>query len=920
MEKKMLEGERSKVRNLICYDHFITILSACVSGVMLMPDVLRPIAYADLMANISDPDSDLDYFLRYMIEVPVPGRMGPELQPNPSLVTDIPPRIEGGVGMGLANAVMRARRHRAYRRRITDGWRGHRIVSEGDSWFQYPTSLLDIIDHLMVDHAILSLDAAGDRLVDILNQREILLNLKAERASALLLSAGGNDLFDNGQLGRLIEPPFPGVTGEALVGPVLDTFLSRMSARYLELFRSIHRAFPTVHILIHGYGPAFPRGGAWIGRPLRDRGVPAEVQHDVVKTILRKFNGMLATITRRSEFHGKLVHIDLTDIGTRPGDWHDEIHLNAANAARAAARFRKALAERLGGPAPEAGIPPPAEPSLEEALAEASEPPALERLAAAVQAERLSALDEPTLLRELDLRVELLELDPTLADEAEIAPLVIGRPAPELGIASLNAATRRLTKWWESDLRALVCDSAGRPGNAVEAAVLEALSKSRAHLSGAVAGWLVTGPLALPTVLASALAAWLAARLLDAGRDAYCAARHPGPAAPAIDRRSLPAEPLTIGELRTRFDTPNGAADFSADGQRTLLDRLDVDLAHKVVEPSEVPVDAHAASNFRLRVKQIVEILGGEPDNTPVGPMVGDTVESLVIADGTRPALYVQDGFVDLTDERLIRGGWLDRVRENEAHIRRLVAASGRIVRGSDRSANAVYGSAWMLPDGRVATARHVIEARDFAEEINGTWVIKDPTFAVDFGVELGAGTDPERAFRIAAVDWAGPDTIAGQVNLGHLDIAILTLEEKPEKPFPEPLPLADHAASDAVVAEDWFFNVGHPAEPWGSWLVDGEDGNDATISRALFFALIGDRFGVKRLSPGRIDFAPGTFNGDRQAHAITHDATTLGGSSGSGIMAVTPEGAVMSGLHFAGYFGTRNYAHWVPAVADLHR
>ncbi|WP_139166028.1 trypsin-like serine peptidase [Paracoccus tibetensis] len=885
-----------------------------------MSKVLLPIEYDDLLVRLADPDSNLDHYLGYMIEVSVPDRMGPELQPNPSLVTDIPPRIEGGVGMGLANAVMRTRRHRLYRRRISNGWRGHRIVSEGDSWFQYPTSLLDIIDHLMVDHAILSLDAAGDRLVDILDQREILLNLKAERASALLLSAGGNDLFDNGQLGRLVEAPFPGATGEALVGPVLDTFLSRMSARYLELFRSVHRAFPNVLILIHGYGPAFPRGGAWIGRPLSARGVPAEVQHDVVKTILRKFNGMLATLARRSEFHGKLVHIDLTGIGTRPGDWHDEIHLNAANAARAADRFRKALAERLGGPAPEDGMPPSAEPSPAEALAEEGEPPTLERLAAAVQAERLSALDERTLLRELDLRVELLELDPTLADEAEIAPLVIGRPAPELGIASLHAATRRLIKWWESELRALVCDGAGGPDNAVEAAVLEALAKSRSHLSGALARWLVTGPLALPAVLASALAAWLATRFLDAGRNAYCAARHPGPAAPALDRRSLPDVPTTMGEMRARFDTPGGAADFSADGRSAMLDRLDEDLAHKVVEPPNVPVDADAASKFRLRVKRIIELLGGEPDDTRADDNTFGLVESLIIADGTRPALYVRDGFVDLTDERLTRGGWLDRVRESETHIRRLVAASGRIVRGSDRSANAVYGSAWMLPDGRVATARHVIESRDFAEEINGTWVIKDPSFAVDFGVELGAGTDPDRVFRIAAVDWAGPDAIAGQVNLGHLDIAILTLEEKPEKPFPEHLPLADHTASDAVVAEDWFFNVGHPAQPWGSWLVDGEDGNDATISRELLFALIGDRFGVKRLSPGRIDFAPGRFPGDAHAHAITHDATTLGGSSGSGIMAVTPEGPVMSGLHFAGYFGTRNYAHWVPAVAHLHR
>ena len=59
-------------------------------------DVLPPISYAELFERLSDPDSDLDQYMHYLVEVPVPERMGPELQPNPALVTDIPPRPEGG--------------------------------------------------------------------------------------------------------------------------------------------------------------------------------------------------------------------------------------------------------------------------------------------------------------------------------------------------------------------------------------------------------------------------------------------------------------------------------------------------------------------------------------------------------------------------------------------------------------------------------------------------------------------------------------------------------------------------------------------------------------------------------------------------------------------------------------------------------
>ena len=81
--------------------------------------------------------------------------------------------------------------------------------------------------------------------------------------------------------------------------------------------------------------------------------------------------------------------------------------------------------------------------------------------------------------------------------------------------------------------------------------------------------------------------------------------------------------------------------------------------------------------------------------------------------------------------------------------------------------------------------------------------------------------------------------------------------------------------------------------------------------------ALIGDRFGVKRLSPGMFALDPGTLGADTKDHVFTHDATTLGGSSGSGIMAKGTSGNVMTGLHFAGLFGTRNYAHWGPAITE---
>jgi hypothetical protein len=865
------------------------------------PNGLSKIEYSDLVECLSDPDSDLSHYLQYMIEVRVPGQLAPELEPNPRLVTGIPPRPEGGVLIGLANGVMRRRRHRAYRNRIRDGWTGPKLVSEGDSWFQYPTSLQDIIDHLMMDHAILSLGAAGDELSDIMVQREILLNIQAEGAAALLLSAGGNDLFDSGQLGLLVEEPFPGATANDLVGATFQAFLASLSARYLELLRRVHSAFPEVHILVHGYGPAYPRGGAWIERPLTKRGVPKSLQHQVVLLILRRFNDVLASFANASEFEGKVVHIDVTDVGSSPEDWYDEIHLNGENFAKVAARFRAELKKRLDGPRVEGGVSAVHAPTTQIAVLQ--------------QAEQLVKLEGPLLLRELDLRVELLALDPTVAEEVDLPPLVIGRPAPEIGLASIRFETRRLVDECMAALETIVCLD-DQPVGPLQTVIVQAVKASNECLARAIAGWLVSSPMAVPAVLVSPLAALLSHEAKEAGLEALCKRRRAmvRTNAPAVARGLAgPSPKMTFGELRSRFCMPGDKNEFSAQYAKEVLERLDEDLACKVVEPPSVPVDADGAKKFRLRAETILELLGGEHQDREVDESEFGFAEALVLTDGTRPALYVQDGFIDLSDERLKRSGWLDRIVAKEDSIRKLVAATGRIIRGSDRSANSVYGTAWILPGGRVATAKHVLEAMTIQV---GDEFYLDGNYFVDFAVEAGREIDHDSVFKIDAIDWASPDLIAQAVDPAHLDAATFKLTKRDDVPFPDPIPLATAEDAEKILGEEWFFNVGHPARPRGSWLVDEEDDDPKTVSRALVLALIGDRFGVKRFSPGLVDVQPGFFPGDQvNAHVLTHDATTLGGSSGSGLMADGKNGPVIMGLHFAGLFGTRNYAHWIPAI-----
>jgi lysophospholipase L1-like esterase len=591
----------------------------------------------------------------------------------------------------------------------------------------------------MKDHAILSLGAAGDELKDIRRQREIVFHMQREGASALLLSAGGNDLFDNGQIANPIEDPMVGDTAHDLVGARFQAFMDKMVEQYLKLFRKVHTALPHALILIHGYGPAFPRNGKWIEKPLRAKGIPKALQHEIIKLMVARFNQTLSRLAARGEFDGKLVHVNVSDIGNKPNQWHDEIHLDGKRYALAADRFRQVLKQRL-----------PTAPAIESGLS--------------------------------------AQPDVSLSTADVIAP--------------------------------------------------------------------------------------------------------------------------TVGNIRERLDNP----DLGADAQKARLEWLKEDLAKKAVENPSVQVSQDEADNFVFGVRQSLALLGAETDDTPIDPDSILHTEAFVLIDGTRPATYVKDGFIDLTEPRLIESGWAATLREREDTLRNVIASTGRILRGNDRSQSSVFGTAWMISPTRIATAKHVLEAMGMF--FDGEWNLSTDFF-VDFAVEADGQPDPAKIIKIDHVAWASPDLIAGNVHPSLLDAAVFELAPATGQTLPDPLIMADASHKDAILNDGAFVNVGHPARPNGSWISDGDDGNDNTISRALIEALIGDQFGVKRLSPGRIKFSPGHFSGDAQGHIFTHEATTLGGSSGSPISAMGIDNGAIAGLHFAGEFRTRNFAHWVPAIRN---
>ena len=117
---------------------------------------------------------------------------------------------------------------------------------------------------------------------------------------------------------------------------------------------------------------------------------------------------------------------------------------------------------------------------------------------------------------------------------------------------------------------------------------------------------------------------------------------------------------------------------------------------------------------------------------------------------------------------------------------------------------------------------------------------------------------------------------------------------------------MTDTSLSDILLS-------GYPARPKGS-VGPASDSDDFLEFWDRIDELYGEEFGKQFLSPGKIMDRPGEVSGDPEGWAFTHDATTLGGNSGSPIISL--HGAMnFCGLHFGGATLPQNLAHDIQTV-----
>ena len=276
----------------------------------------------------------------------------PGLRPNPHNVNMLgAPRDAKLFGelMDLANWYSRTRRQRRFIRKINDpNYTGPVIVSEGDSWFQYPLFLRDTIDWLSKDYAILSLGAAGDTMADALKQDEILSALDQTNASILLLSLGGNDVFGNGALASYLYPFDPNLEPADYIKPSFVEKMNDVLDDFERIFDRVATHSPEVQIYVHGYDKPIPRrNGPWLGKPMRRRKiVERQLQKEIAAAIMKLFNDELA---QRTTHYANVTYVETP--GTVAEDqWHDELHPSDSGFELIAKKVSEAFAPTIPSP------------------------------------------------------------------------------------------------------------------------------------------------------------------------------------------------------------------------------------------------------------------------------------------------------------------------------------------------------------------------------------------------------------------------------------------------------------------------------------------------------------------------------------------------------------------------------------------
>lgn len=326
---------------------------------------------------------------------------------------DIVNKSSASVGaLGLMNRLSKRNRNRKFNKKISRGFRAHPkgvlIVAEGDSWFEYPYFIKEVIDQLShrKDYAIHSMAYGADWLSNILYEGKYIKSLDTYKPDVFLISGGGNDTVGDYRLSELINPePLlianqeVQINSSKLDGTELEKYqlgkshlnknyealLNVFRIQYTLMFKSIyHQNSPhrKVITITQGYDYPIPsnqlgfgfnpllwhrpvtnklfKNGRWLYLPLMLNGITdGKTQRAIAFTIIHDFNEMLIEVGKNFDY---VFHIDCRhSVGDK--EWFNELHPKSRAFKRIADAYQTCIDQAInsvdGGKTPKIFKPKP---------------------------------------------------------------------------------------------------------------------------------------------------------------------------------------------------------------------------------------------------------------------------------------------------------------------------------------------------------------------------------------------------------------------------------------------------------------------------------------------------------------------------------------------------------------------------------
>lgn len=367
--------------------------------------------------------------------------------------------VEAASAMDWGNRFARWRRRMRFRRRLLTTPDPRILVAEGDSWFQFPILIDDVVDQLDRQWLVSCRSEAGDTLQRmVFDVPEYMLDLEElrGRVTAFIFSGGGNDVVGEDVAGHrsvlvgLLRPFEPGRPAEWYVDT--DAFRDKLAfceRAYRRVIEEVGREHPGLPVILHGYDRAIPFAGTgdprdpswarpdeWLAGPMAAAPLgitSSQLQREIVAVMINRLNEAQRRLCGGNVAGGafpQAYHVDVRGLLPDIAGWADELHPTDAGFAQVAAAFQRVLAAAEAAP-------------IQPAMAVVR--PRLEGRVAAASAASLAGGAMATDLRQAKTTLvsRFLRVEPAVASAAAIA-ITAGRtaPAPELNVVGVGTGER----------------------------------------------------------------------------------------------------------------------------------------------------------------------------------------------------------------------------------------------------------------------------------------------------------------------------------------------------------------------------------------------------------------------------------------------------------------------------------------------